>query len=118
MTSDAKARTIRIIAVALATRLHLDGKTRRPGPASVICMMPQIVSGGETAVNHLRSDNICEFRNPRSEACQSRDAFRFDALIHFAGSEILILFHPSAGPLDHDAIDAIALAQTEGDRQF
>ena len=45
------------------------------------------------------------------------DVPSFDALVGFAGREVLEFIGPSARPVDHRAVDAVALADAERDRQ-
>src|SRR4029078_5587389 len=62
---------------------------------------------------------------PYSAACRGRagrqswrDALAFNALVGLAGLEVLELIVAAARPVDHDAIDTVALADAECDRQL
>ena len=61
-----------------------------------------------------------EGRNTRKilEGCERLNSFSFDTFIPASSCKILVLLSPSAGPLDHQAIDAIAFTHTEGDGKF
>jgi hypothetical protein len=61
-----------------------------------------------------------EGRNTRKilEGNQRLHSLSFDAFIRAASGKILELFGLSTGPLDHQAIDAIALPYPEGDGEF
>jgi hypothetical protein len=61
-----------------------------------------------------------EGRNTRKilEGDERFNSLSFDTFIRVARCKILVLLGPSAGPLDHQAIDAIAFTHTEGDGKF
>ncbi len=46
------------------------------------------------------------------------DAFAFDAIVGLAGGEVFVFFGSAAGPRDSNALDLVAFAQAEGDRQL
>ena len=46
------------------------------------------------------------------------NSFSFSAVVGAARGKILEFFRLAAGPIDHDAIDAVALFHAESDRQF
>ena len=46
------------------------------------------------------------------------DGFSFDAVVGLAGGKIFVFFGCAAGPFDYDAINFVALAETEGYGQF
>ena len=63
---------------------------------------------------------LLEGRNTRKilEGSERLNSFFFDAFIAPASCEIFVFLSPTIGPLNHQAIDAIAFTHTESNGKF